>query len=869
MAERAGYSVTMFVVDVGPSMATVRTHDYEGNELAQPLTNLEWGLQFVKLKIQEMIYNGRKTDKCGVILMGSDKTRNKINKIRGEGYERIQEYIAIDTPTPDTLVKLNRLKATDEPGDAFDALIVAMEAQQDELKTKRTWTRKIVIVTDADAPIEIDDQLDPIVRKMNEYAISLTVVGIDFDSEDEAFPYTEESKSNIKRKNEEFYHEFVDALDNGVVGTCAYALREIARPDVKITKSVMSATTLIMGDMDARPDEAFIVNVRTSKCTAQTRPKSFKKWTMREALSKEQKAALAKKPKVKMEDEDDSATEDEDEDEDEEVEETPANEAKFIQPQRRTEYFVDHRESKDEDPEPAVKKEEGEEDEPAAPETDKLIKTPKEDLIRGYKYGTTYVPALNEDGFDKLPTKRGLELCGFFPAKNFRREHAMGEVYYIWGDPKRPLEQVAMSSIAQGMYEKGVMGIARWVSSKDGSDAKMGVVIPGIADGVDYLMWTHMPFADDVRKYKFSSLDNLVSRTGAILDQHPYLPTETQVNAMDKFVDCMDLMHASDEKDDDGERLPWFDTRLSFNPAVHRIKHAQFHAAVTGDLNNNPVPPPHPELMTYFEPPKRVLKRARAAIDECKDEFNVKAVPKKVAKTKAHGHAHAQDDDGETLLLPSTSKWANAPEPVMRTASAASPTKNKAKANGHDSDEEDEDVEMQDASKSNGHALGSGRSSPAATVADVDDSNSMDVVDASLGIDAGRAPGRIIGTARPLADFKETLSRGDMVSKAVEDMCAVISELVVKPFASRRHAELMECMVALRHTCLHEDEIEAWNEFLPDLKKALIESTPGNKEFWGEIQKVGRPMSLISEPEAEKLGGEADPSESKAKKFLL
>lgn len=45
----------MFVIDIGPSMGRLHTHDPEGNELAQEITSLEWGLQFVKLKIQEMV----------------------------------------------------------------------------------------------------------------------------------------------------------------------------------------------------------------------------------------------------------------------------------------------------------------------------------------------------------------------------------------------------------------------------------------------------------------------------------------------------------------------------------------------------------------------------------------------------------------------------------------------------------------------------------------------------------------------------------------------------------------------------------------------------------------------------------------------
>ena len=71
-------------------------------------------------------------------------------------------------------------------------------------------------------------------------------------------------------------------------------------------------------------------------------------------------------------------------------------------------------------------------------------------------------------------------------------------------------------------------------------------------------------------------------------------------------------------------RSPWYDTRISYNPAIHRIKQAQFHGAVVQDLNTHLVPPPHWEILKYFEPPKRVLKRAHSAIEECKQSFGVK-----------------------------------------------------------------------------------------------------------------------------------------------------------------------------------------------------------------------------------------------------
>ena len=45
----------MFLVDISPSMAKVRTVDLPGEDRCIEMTNLEWALQFVKLKIQEMV----------------------------------------------------------------------------------------------------------------------------------------------------------------------------------------------------------------------------------------------------------------------------------------------------------------------------------------------------------------------------------------------------------------------------------------------------------------------------------------------------------------------------------------------------------------------------------------------------------------------------------------------------------------------------------------------------------------------------------------------------------------------------------------------------------------------------------------------
>jgi len=53
-----------------------------------------------------------------------------------------------------------------------------------------------------------------------------------------------------------------------------------------------------------------------------------------------------------------------------------------------------------------------------------------------------------------------------------------------------------------------------------------------------------------------------------------------------------------------------------------------------------------------------------------------------------------------------------------------------------------------------------------------------------------------------------------------------------------------------------------------DLKESCLQE-PGNLEFWEEVQKLGRSISLISDPEAKKLGGSSEFSESFLKRYVV
>lgn len=121
------------------------------------------------------------------------ETDNIINEEHG-GYENVKEYIPIGQPNAGTLAKLQALEPSTTHGDrevshaarhpfthvlriAIDALIVGVETQNRYLATKKTWTRKAVLLTDGENPIELEDW-EATAEKMNTFDVSLSVMQV-------------------------------------------------------------------------------------------------------------------------------------------------------------------------------------------------------------------------------------------------------------------------------------------------------------------------------------------------------------------------------------------------------------------------------------------------------------------------------------------------------------------------------------------------------------------------------------------------------------------------------------------------------------------------------------------------------------------
>lgn len=83
---------------------------------------------------------------------------------------------------------------------------------------------------------------------------------------------------------------------------------------------------------------------------------------------------------------------------------------------------------------------------------------------------------------------------------------------------------------------------------------------------------------------------------------------------------------------DDEPAPKWFDVNKSYNPAIHRIKEAIFHASLTRDLDANPLGPPHTELVKYFNTPEDLAREAEDVTQRLKESLNLKKVPAKTRR---------------------------------------------------------------------------------------------------------------------------------------------------------------------------------------------------------------------------------------------
>ena len=588
MAEK---EATVYIVDLGMSMKDCH--------YGRDQTDLDWALTYVWDRITSTVALDRKTTFQAVIGLKTDRTSNELEADPSFGnitvFQELNQLLL-----PDLKILRDQLMPSNTSlGDAISAIVIAIQMIEKKCK-KLKYIRRIVLVTNGREELD-GDQTAEISAKIKEEGIQLTVLGVDFDDED--YGFKEEAKDPAKSRNERILASLVESC-NGVIGTLAQAAQELGVPRLKSVRPVPSyRRELTVGDGDRYSDALSIEVERYPRVMIRSAP-SASSYVVKSEVANGTDTAQSS---VNVVDEPNG-----------EADQNP------LAPLRTERLY----EIKDE----------------SAADGKRVV--PQTDLEKGYEYGRTAVYISESDkSLLNVDSKESLAIVGFIPWSKFERYMGMSTTNVIIGSPKNTKAIMALSSLIHALQELESFAIGRFVR-KEGQGPLLLLLAPSIEPDFECLIDIQLPFAEDVRQYRFPPLDRVVTVSGKSLRQHRFLPNDALVDAMDAYVDAMDL--STLDVDEDGNPTEYAAIQDTYSPLVHRIDQVVRFRAVHAD---QPIPPPHAILTKYSHPPAQLVEESKDQLQALKDAADVRPAERKVpGRQQARGLQPISGLDVTTLV---------------------------------------------------------------------------------------------------------------------------------------------------------------------------------------------------------------------------
>ena len=107
---------------------------------------------------------------------------------------------------------------------------------------------------------------------------------------------------------------------------------------------------------------------------------------------------------------------------------------------------------------------------------------------------------------------------------------------------------MALSSLVHALSELEDYAVARFVAKKDKAPLVV-LLAPLIQPDYECLVELELPFAEDVRTYRFAPLDKILTVSGKEITEHARLPNDNLKQAMSDYVDRMDLTTFGDDEE--------------------------------------------------------------------------------------------------------------------------------------------------------------------------------------------------------------------------------------------------------------------------------------------------------------------------------
>ncbi|KAI5304600.1 ATP-dependent DNA helicase II subunit 2 [Ascosphaera pollenicola] len=570
----ADKEATVYIVDVGKHMANCHN--------GRSISDLDYALKYIWDKITYAVSTDRKTLNVGVIGLKTDDTNNAMYKqTREEAYEHISVFQELkQTLLPDIRALKSKFKTSNTyDGDTISAIILAIAMIEQKCKRLK-YIRRIVLVTDGRSPMDTSD-LDSIADKIRSEGIELVMLkdrGVDFD--DPEYGVQEEDKPQLKAHNETILKELANDC-NGMCGTLEEAVTELAIPRPKKAPrplNMFKGGNLMLGDYHIY-DNAITISVERYFRTYEARPPTASAFV-----------AASKRADT--------------------VREAQGEGTKRLAAVRTVRDY----EVTDEE----------------APDKKKTIE--REVLAMGYEYGRTAVPISKEDEhITNLETSMGLEIMGFISQDKHDRCMSMSNTQMVVASKLSEADALALSSIIRALDDLQCFAIARLVA-KDGKPPLVVALAPYIEEDFECLTEVQLPFAEDVRTYRFPPLDKIITLSGKEIREHRNLPSKNLLDNMEEFVNKMELSAV----DEEGHRVEMLPMDEYFSPVIHRVQQAIKQRAVDPEQH---VPDLAEAIDRLTRQPEELKEQSKGVLEKLIGIAEVKKVPPRTKGRKREREA--------------------------------------------------------------------------------------------------------------------------------------------------------------------------------------------------------------------------------------
>ncbi|XP_061547898.1 X-ray repair cross-complementing protein 5 [Phycodurus eques] len=244
----------------------------------------------------------------------------------------------------------------------------------------------------------------------------------------------------------------------------------------------------------------------------------------------------------------------------------------------------------------------------------------KDDIVQGFCYGSDIVPfsKVDQEQMKYKHDSKCFAVLGFTNQNLVPRHSFMGtQTIKIFTPNDDEHAGVALSALVRALDELKMVAIVRYAYDRR-CNPQIGAAFPCIKLNYECLIYVQLPFMEDLRHFTYASLNS-----------KKFIPSDTQLQAVDSLIDSMMLV----DKDEDGELKDLVKVHHIPNPEFQRLFQCLHHRAVSP---GTALPPMEPWLKAALDCPDIIKERCREPLQEVKKMFPLKVVEeKKTLKTSA------------------------------------------------------------------------------------------------------------------------------------------------------------------------------------------------------------------------------------------